>query len=271
MKLTFLGTSHGVCEKNQFCSSIAVTVGRRSYLIDAGAPIMGLLKNYEIPYTSLGGIFITHAHPDHYMGLPEFIGQVEWFEQQKDVRLPVYVPPEFPYAAINTFLFGNPEGIVRGAPGGNRRVFENTEKRVWFATYQSGVIFDDGAVKITAVPVKHIPNAHAFLLEAEGKRVLFSGDLKHDLSDYPAVLTEGEGVDLLVMEAAHPLLNAPENIVLFQKTRTKHMIVTHRYIPYNTDTVVADLREAVKDLYPVDLAGDGSMFENRVGGYSLFE
>ncbi len=55
MKITFLGTSHGFCEKNQFCSSAVVTVGGRHYIIDAGAPITGLLKTYGMAYTDIAG------------------------------------------------------------------------------------------------------------------------------------------------------------------------------------------------------------------------
>ncbi len=259
MKITFLGTSHGYCEKGHFCSSAAVTVGERSYLIDAGAPIMGLLVNHDIPYTSLGGIFITHSHQDHYMGLVEFIGQIEDFERYKDVDVTVHVPPEFPSGQINTFLFGNPEGKFRPVPGGCRKDPNDMRRRVNFVTYPDGVIFDDGNVKITAIPVSHCPHAHSFLFEAEGKKILFSGDLQTDFTDYPAVLTEGDGVDLLIIEAAHSKLDKPENVELFKKTKTKHMIVSHRNPLLNTDEVVGKVIDAVD--YPVDFAFDGRVVE----------
>ena len=38
MKISFLGTSHGITEKNQFCSSALVSTGGKHYLVDAGAP-----------------------------------------------------------------------------------------------------------------------------------------------------------------------------------------------------------------------------------------
>ena len=260
MKITFLGTSHGMCEKGQFCSSAAVTVGDRSYIIDAGAPIMCLLKNYDIPYTSVGGIFITHSHQDHYMGLVEFIGQIEDFDRFKDVRIKVHVPPEFPSKSINTFLFGNLEGIFRPVPGGCRTDENDTGRRVDFVTYPDGMIFDDGRMKITSIPVRHTEHAHSFLLEAEGKRVLFTGDLLTDFADYPEILTEG-GVDLLIIEAAHTRLNKKQNIELFRRTKTKMMTVTHRNALLNTDEIIAEVTSALSDLYPVDLAFDGRVIE----------
>lgn len=262
MKITFLGTSHGYCEKNRFCSSAAVTVRDRTYVIDAGAPIMCLLKTYDIPYTSVHGIFITHAHQDHYGGLVEFINQIEGFNEYSDVHIHISVPPEFPYQRINTYLFGNPEGKIRAIPGGSRQDVQGSAgRRITFGTYPDGIVYYDNVMKITSIPVEHMPNAHAFLLEAEGKRVLFTGDLKRDFPDYPAVLTEGDGVDLVIIEAAHSRMNKPENIELFRKTKTKQMIVTHRNPGYNTDAVIADMTAALADLFPVTDAYDGMTVE----------
>ena len=250
MKITFLGTSHGFCEKNQFCSSAVVTVGGRHYIIDAGAPITGLLKTYGMAYTDVAGIFITHSHSDHYMGLMEFIDQIEDFDQYKDVHVNIHVPPEFPYKKINTFLFDNEDG--------KNRV---TGRRIDFVTYPDGVIFDDGNVKITSIPVSHIKNAHSFLVEAEGKKVLFSGDLATDFPDYPTILTEGDGVDLLVLEAAHSRYDKAQNMELFRRTKTRRMIINHRYVLFNTDEMIAKAVSFVGGKYPVDLAFDGMTTE----------
>ena len=62
MKITFLGTSHGITEKNQFCSSALISTGGKHYLVDAGAPVLTLLKNHDIPLTDVAGAFITHSH-----------------------------------------------------------------------------------------------------------------------------------------------------------------------------------------------------------------
>ena len=61
MKITFLGTSHGITEKNQFCSSALISTGGKHYLVDAGAPVLTLLKNHDIPLTDVAGVFITHS------------------------------------------------------------------------------------------------------------------------------------------------------------------------------------------------------------------
>ena len=72
---------------------------------------------------------------------------------------------------------------------------ENSRNRV----FTEGVIYDDGYLKVTAIPTKHCPPMHsyAFLLEGEGKRVVFSGDLSQFFrgNDFP--LFNSETTDLL--------------------------------------------------------------------------
>ena len=123
----------------------------------------------------------------------------------------------------------------------------------------NGVIFDDGNLRVTAIPVEHCANSHAFLLEAEGKRVVFTGDLKAGMTDYPAIITETD-VDLVVTEGAHTRLNKPEVIEILGKSRTKKLIVSHRN-SVNPDAIVAELADALAEKFPVVTANDNDVFE----------
>lgn len=257
MKITFLGTSHGITEKNQFCSSALISTGGRHYLVDAGAPVLTLLKNHDIPPEDVAGVFITHSHHDHYLGLVTLTQQINEFPQFKDVRFPVYVPDAEDYHRMFQFLFGDPafhgrlEYLVYGgltAPHGDRA------RRV------SAVIFDDGNLKVTAIPVDHYQNAHAFLLEAEGKRVVFTGDLASDMPDYPSVITETD-VDVVVTEGAHTALNKPEVMELLKSSRTRTLVISHRYDRFNTDEMVAELVEYTGDRFETVVAYDGMILE----------
>jgi ribonuclease BN (tRNA processing enzyme) len=244
MKITFLGTSHGIAEANAFCSSAVVTVGNKHYVIDAGAPIMTLLQNHKMAFRDIQGIFITHSHRDHALGLVEFTLQLEGFQLFKGVRIPVYVPDTELYIKIAQFLYNKNEMV---------------DHRLMYRAYQPGVIFDDGVVRITAIPTQHTACSRAFLVEAEGKKVLFTGDLKHDIPDYPAVATEQE-LDLIIMEGAHTRLNKPEVMETLKNSRAKAMIVQHRYDKYNTDEMVEELRRFVADKFTVTCARDNDVF-----------
>jgi ribonuclease BN (tRNA processing enzyme) len=249
MKITFLGTSHGIAESDRFCSSAVVTVGSSNYIIDAGAPISTLYTKYGFDFADLKGIFITHSHSDHFAGLVEFTFQMTGFGRYKGLHIPIYVPDDKFCYRIEEFV-----NLTEG--GGDSKKNADLEYRI----YPDGEIFNDGNVKITAVPVEHCQNAHAFIIEGEGKRVCFTGDMKGDLRDYPKQIFEEE-FDLVVTEGAHQTLNKPEIIERLSRSRTKAMYINHIYDKKNPPEAVAELAEAVKDKFSVTVAADGMIVE----------
>ena len=261
MKITFLGTSHGITEKNAFCSSALATVGTAQYLVDVGAPVDTLLANLDIPLRDLRGVFITHPHQDHYVGLAQLTYTVEDFGRFEDVRVPVLAPEGIDFGALNVFLWGDPRGHDR------YRAEDPPERRIRFQVYpdapaEGSVIFDDGALRVTAYPVRHIPHSHAFLLEAEGKRVVFTGDLLRDLSDYPRVITDpGEApLDLVVTEAAHVRLDDPETPKILAKSKTPTLVVSHRAPGRNPLSAVENLARQIAPIRVI-AACDGMVLE----------
>lgn len=266
MKITFLGTSHGIAEKNQFCSSAAVTVEGKHYVIDAGAPLMTLLQNYDLAFTDVQGIFITHTHGDHNIGLVELTLQLNVFPHFKHVHFPVYVPDERKYRAMMDFL--EVEEYLEGRllchvyedSDGTTKTKEGFGGRLWYQVYGDGVIFDDGTLKVTAIPVKHIPNAHCFMLEAEGKRVFFTGDLRGDLSDFPKEICDLHS-DLVVMEAAHCKLVAKDTSAILATSNTDHMIINHRSLALNPEDEFEVFKSNMSKHFAVDSAYDGLILE----------
>lgn len=255
MVVTFLGTSHGITEKNAFCSCAVVSVGGAQYIVDVGAPIDTLLQNYGIPFADLRGIFITHPHQDHYVGLAPFTFTMEDFGRFGDVSVPVYAPAGIDFAALNVFLFGDPRGHER------YRTENPPPHRVRFEVYpdapaEGAIIFDDGTLRVTAYPVRHCPHSHAFLLEAEGKRIVFTGDLSRDLSDYPRVATETP-VDLVVTEAAHGRLSEPATAAILGASRTPRLVISHRNPARNPLSEVDALAEKLAPSIKVIAAFDG--------------
>ena len=253
MKITFLGTSHGITEKNQFCSSALISTKGKHYLVDAGAPVLTLLKNHDIPLEDVAGVFITHSHHDHFMGLCTLTQQINEFSQFKNVAFPVYIPDEEDYHRMFAFIFGDPAFHGRldyRNYGGMTDPFGDRARRI------SAVIFDDGNLKVTAIPVDHYKNAHAFLLEAEGRRVVFTGDLVEGMPDYPTVITETE-TDLVVTEGAHTKLNQPAVMALLKSSRTKKLVISHRYDVVNPDEAVKELASYTRNSFETVTAFDG--------------
>ena len=212
MKIVFLGTSHGNPEANRFCSSLAVYTGNKVYVIDAGAPILTLLLSRGVHPKDVGGIFITHAHDDHYFGLIEYTRVVNKSGDYHGVSTPVLVPRKRLFSDMLNTKYNFKLWHGRG--------------RTKYKKYRKGVIFDDGFIKVTAVPVRHIFLSYAFIVEAEGKRLLFSGDLARGMKDYPAALFE-KHFDLLVLEAAHTVIDTPEVLNKINRSKIDRLVINH--------------------------------------------
>lgn len=206
MQIIFLGTSHGVPEKDQFCSCTLVRSGENSYLVDAGAPVSSLLNRSGVPHESVRGVFITHLHGDHFNGLAEFCDLLTWHYTKAD---PLFLLPEQKgIDMIHTWVSG---------------LFPSP-RPLRMRTYSEGIVFDDGRMKVTARRTRHTGASFAFVLELEGKRLLFTGDMSSDYSEYPE-LHKGEAFDLVVCEGAHR--RPYECYDLFAPTRTKQMVINH--------------------------------------------
>ena len=207
MKITIIGSSHGVPEANRKCSCIMVQVGGNVYYVDMGTSGIDPLRKRNIPVETVKGIFITHMHGDHINGLVEFVDLITWYFHDAD---PVVCLPN-PDAGkiIDSWLDVTHNGC---------------RKEIRYEKTHPGLVFDDGLLRVTAIPTRHDENSHAYLLEAEGKRVLITGDMKHPGVDFPTAALD-KPLDLLIGEAAH--FEAEEYLPVFEKCHIKKFCVTH--------------------------------------------
>ncbi|MBQ2614115.1 MAG: MBL fold metallo-hydrolase [Clostridia bacterium] len=207
MKIYFLGTCHGAQEKGRFLTCTALEVDGKMYLIDAGAPFVYLLKNMDIiPREKLETAFITHMHDDHAMHV---------FSCVFHCKNALYVPEESDIEGMkNLIWFYHCEwAYEHGKPCEIKSVSD-------------GAFYDDGTIKVTAIPTKHLARgkSFAYMIEAEGKRILFSGDLSDDFSDYPQI-TEELDFDAVICELTH--FSVENAIPKFNNTRTKRILFNH--------------------------------------------
>ena len=241
MKITFLGTSHGIAERDRCCSCTVITVNGKHYLIDAGAPIYDLLQRYNFRFEDIGGIFITHTHSDHNIGLVALYDALNSFNKFSHVKIKAYTPDEVFYNNIKAFLGFLPD-----------------HKRLEFIKYNNGLCFDDGNIKVTSIPTAHIEGSHAFIIEAEGKKIGFSGDLHRDLFDYPKEFTNAnDKLELVVMEGAHQFYKDEYVYNVLKNTNTKKMLINHICSGRNNPEIMQAFKQKIKDSFDVDVAYDG--------------
>lgn len=205
MKITILGSSHGVPEAHRKCTTIMIETGGHVYFVDMGSPAIDALRIRNIPVDAVKGIFLTHMHGDHTNGLIQFVDLVTWYYKTPD---PVICLPIMEAAQVI-------DDWLKVILNDGRKVFRYRET-------VAGEIFDDGVLKVTAIPTQHCCKSYAYVVEAEGKKVLFTGDLKHPDVDFPHV--EGH-LDLVVCESAH--FPATAYLPVFDGLDIGRVCVTH--------------------------------------------
>ncbi len=242
MKITFFGSSHGYPEPGRKCSCAMIEIQDSRYFIDMGTNAIEGLVNRNYPLDSVKAIFITHMHSDHTGGLIPFLDVCSW--KFKTVNPRVFLPGDTEQIreAMKNWM------ALTGVP---MRHFD-------FYEVNEGVIFDDGNLCITAFKTKHTERSYAFLVEAEGKRVLFSGDLSHrgPADDFPMSVFD-DVLDLAICEVAH--FEATEYLPLFNGQKNLKMLCFNHY----SERLIYSLFEAKNKLSPLPVirAHDGMEIE----------
>lgn len=218
MKITFLGTSHGYAEKGHFTSSTLVEADGNSYIIDAGAPVEALLINHDKRLEEIRGIFITHMHPDHIGNLYSLTEPFMRFRYND--RAKCFLPEKEGLDAYLAWMKALHSDV------------EKLRKIVGFYVTTQGPVYEENGMKVTAIPTKHMEHgkypAFAYMLEHDGKRVLFTGDMDMGFPEYEMITGDRE-YDLVICEMAHS--NLTEVRKKLARTRTKKMYINHTWPP----------------------------------------
>ena len=238
MRIVFFGSSHGVPEANRRCSSALIEVGENRYFIDMGTQSIEQLITRRMPIDSVKGIFFTHMHGDHTNGLISFVDLCSWYFKTPDPAIFLPEPVDDAVAAMTAWLKCN---------GTNMRPFR-------FTPVKEGLLYEDESIRVTAFRTRHNQMSHAYLIEAEGRRVLFSGDLCHKgpEEDFPVSVFE-KPLDLAICEVAH--FPATKYLPLFENQPNLKKLCFNHY----SHTFQATIYDVMKTLeIPVFMASDGT-------------
>lgn len=191
MKITFLGTGQAAPAPDRFCTATLLETAGRAYLIDAGAPVSDLLARRGVGLEQLRAVFTTHSHLDHTIGLPHLCVLASWHCPQAEFSV-YFTDPEY-LAACRTLIRTARDALDEG--------------RVRFCLVAPGDFYDDGYLQLQAIPTRHLEAqgkaSYAYLARAEGKRLLFTGDLHNkDAADFPAEAA-AQPTDLILCELSH--------------------------------------------------------------------
>lgn len=197
IKVTLLGTGTPAPVMNRFGPSILVEAGSQKFLFDAGRGALQRLTQIKLPWRDVQGVFLTHLHSDHLVGLPD-LWLTGWLVSQRGAPLALWGPKgtrqmvshleqAFEYD-IKIRVFDD-----HAAPDGALIVVEEVS---------NGFVYEKDGVKVTAFDVDHAPVTPAFgyRIDYAGRSVVLSGDTR--LSEN--LIRFAQGADLLVHEVAVP-------------------------------------------------------------------
>ncbi len=102
MKLTLLGTSHGVPSEIRFGSCYILEVDKNIYVFDGGAPVIELLMRKNIDLKRVKAFFNSHFHGDHIYGALNMLSLFEWHFKETDID--AFMPDKKSYDALISFL-----------------------------------------------------------------------------------------------------------------------------------------------------------------------
>ena len=241
MKLYTLGTSHGATEIGRACSANLLAVGTTYYLFDCGGNTEGKMTDLKLPIERLRAVFVTHMHEDHAGTLSAIAKRFYNYHKQAD-PVTIFLPEEKGISAFEAWVSAL-HMVIDG--------------RVILRPVTVGQIYQDENITVTAIATEHLCNgmfpSFAYLVEAEGKRFLYTGDLASDFHDYPQIVLE-EDFDAVLCELVH--FDVTKNLDTIAKTKTKKMIFTH-LAPRN----IPRIRSAEDKIpFPIEIAEDGASF-----------
>lgn len=236
MKVTFIGTSHGVPAEDRYCTSILLEVGENSYVFDAGAPLADQIIRMGVDWNSIRAVFNTHPHGDHFLGLLSFLDLANWY--YGGTNMDVFVPRESQVKFIHDMSF-----VTENRP---------LSERINVQKFTEGKVYEDDYITVTADRTDHL-NAdddffsYAFTVteKATGKSFLFAGDCSAPLDDVKRI-TVGNSYDLTVFECAHFPYEMIEEC--FAALDTKRAAVIHVY-PLDKYEAIA----ASRSKYPFEI------------------
>lgn len=275
-KVILLGTGTPTCSPEAFQSSAAVIVGDQPYIIDCGGGTIQRITQaavkHDLPqltFPRLTRLFITHLHPDHTVGLADFL-IAPWVKGRTD---PIEI---FGPAKTNSIIDGllniYEPGITEHRDG-LAPVIGRIDPRV--THIQPGTVYEDSRVSVDAFPVSHggLETYGLKFTTADGT-IVFSSDTK----PVPEMIEQAAGCDLLVHEVfnqatldrrsdewkayyAQSHTSTHQLADIARQARPKLLVTTHNLF-FSPETPESTLRE-ISATYdgPVRVGQDFDLFE----------
>lgn len=221
MKIKFLGSAQ---EVGRSCILL-----NKKYLLDCGIKVGAQETAYpfEIDQKEIKAVFLSHAHLDHTGALPLF--------NHYGLKCPIYSTK---MTKLLARILLKDSLNVEVATGGNPQYGKEDINRIlsYFSIINFNRVYKAGGAAFTILDAGHIPGSGSFIIETDGKRLLYTGDinslttkLMHGLNYKPA------NIDVMICESTYGDRDHP------QREKTEEMFL---------EAVEETLRKGGKVLVP---------------------
>ena len=219
MHVTILGSGSPHPDPEAGGSAILITVAGRHYLVDCGHGATQRMVAAGVNPASVGHVFLSHLHYDHVIDLPLFALSSWLVDRAEPLR--IFGPAGTADFVGHLFVGGAFDADIRARSQFGRRKENFCAVEPEVTEFMAGTIFEDGRLKVTAVPVKHVDDDIMLCFgmrfdSAEGS-VVFSSDT----APTEAIVELAGGVDLLIHECAM------DEETMAHRLETKVGIVNH--------------------------------------------
>ncbi len=244
-RVTLLGTGSPAPVMRRFGPGVLVEAGGQKLLIDCGRGTTQRLLQAGLRLGQVDALFLTHLHSDHVVGIPD-LWLTGWLEASYAQRKgPFRVHGPHGTGALMQGLTQAFQWDIQARIADQNLSPQSVRAEV--SEFKTGVVHDQGGVKVTAFEVDHgelLKPAVGFRVDYGGRSVTISGDTRFSEN----LIGHATGTDLLV----HQVAAVREDLL---KNPAYQVIMAHHTSPEEAGTVFSRVKPRQAVFYHFVLLG----------------